>query len=121
MQHFNEESEVESIDSDIKIPLSEKNDNDNFALKKQNAFWNKSMFLLQNTSIKSLLKKTIQGQSILQSYKKMKILSRKCRNVIVDLILSDILLKTNRLLLFNRIYLYFIYVSDMNYIFINKL
>jgi len=36
---------------------------------------------------------TTQGRAILKSYERRKILNRKCRNTIVDLILSEILNK----------------------------
>lgn len=87
---------MESNDSVLNKTVHEKNDE--FALKREDAFWGKTMFALrtQNVNIKAILNKTIQGQAILQSYKKIKSLSRKNRNIIVDLILSEILSKTTR-------------------------
>lgn len=97
--HLNQESEMESVECDVNTTVSNEGDDNEFALKRQDAFLGKTMFFLrtQNINIKLMLNKTMQGQAILQSYKKTKTLSRKCRNVIVDLILSEILLKTNRL------------------------
>lgn len=99
IQHLNEES-VDSIDSD----LNKTNERDNKleALKMEDISFDKTVFSLrtQNINIKSILIQTMQGQAILQSYKKMKSLSRKSRNIIVDLIFSEILSKTSRLFSF---------------------
>lgn len=46
---------------------------------------------LQRPSVKDILKKTAQGRAIIKSYEKQKVLSKKCRSVIVDLILSEVL------------------------------
>ncbi|XP_024877873.1 uncharacterized protein LOC112458459 isoform X2 [Temnothorax curvispinosus] len=46
---------------------------------------------LQRPSVKDILKGTSQGRAILKSYEKQKLLSRPCRNNIVDLILSEVL------------------------------
>lgn len=93
---MNEESDAESNDSVLNKTVYEKDDE--FALKRKDAFLGKTVFALrtQNVNIKSILNKTMQGQAILQSYKRIKSLSRKSRNIIVDLILSEILSKTTR-------------------------
>lgn len=106
IQHLNEES-VDSIDSD----LNKTNERDNKleALKMEDISFDKTVFSLrtQNINIKSILIQTMQGQAILQSYKKMKSLSRKSRNIIVDLIFSEILSKTSRLFSFFFYYFYY--------------
>ncbi|KAL0101013.1 hypothetical protein PUN28_019434 [Cardiocondyla obscurior] len=58
-------------------------------LKKQNSS-NNSLQISQNINIRTILNKRVQGQAILQSYKKKnKTLSRKLRNFIVVIVLSD--------------------------------
>lgn len=59
---------------------------------KENCFAGSSVFRkLQRPFVKDILKQSAQGRAILKGYERQKLLSRKCRNVIVDLILSDIL------------------------------
>jgi len=73
--------------------VNNERDNENL-IDKENCSAGSSVFRkLQRPSVKSILKLTTQGRVILKSYEKRKILNRKCRNTIVDLILSEILNK----------------------------
>ncbi|CAL1685105.1 unnamed protein product [Lasius platythorax] len=74
--------------------ISNERDNNENLVDKENCFVGSSVFRkLQRPSVKNILKLTAQGRAILKSYERHKILNRKCRSNIVDLILSEILNK----------------------------
>ncbi|KAL0098934.1 hypothetical protein PUN28_020842 [Cardiocondyla obscurior] len=48
-------------------------------------------------SVKNILSKNLQGQAIIKSYKLSKFLTRKSRNLIVDIILTELMNEASRL------------------------
>lgn len=65
--------------------------------EKENAIGSSIFRKLQRPSVEDILKTTTQGRAILKFYRQTKLLSRKCRNLLVGLILSDILNRINGL------------------------
>lgn len=61
------------------------------SLRNENSSGSSIYRKLQRPSVKDILNLTTHGRAILKSHKNYKTLNRKCRNIIVDLILSELL------------------------------
>lgn len=71
---------------------------DHYVLKREYSFTGKLSYMLRtkNMSIKSLLSTNIQGEAIIQSYKISKSLTRKSRNLIVEIVITEIMNETRQ-------------------------
>lgn len=86
------QEEDKSITTDTVQSTSDEDTNENsFTSHSKTSVRGSILYKLQRPSVKNILNLTAQGRAILKSYTKNKILSRKCRNIIVDLVLSEIL------------------------------
>lgn len=89
-----ETSENFSIQSSLSSIQS--SSDDNYVLKRENAFTGKLSYALRtkNVSVKAILNTNIQGEAIVKSYKTSKFLTRKSRNLIVEIILTELMNET---------------------------
>ncbi|KAL0128445.1 hypothetical protein PUN28_003614 [Cardiocondyla obscurior] len=92
------ETEMETS-SDISGLSQNLVDEHNKSLKRQLTFSGKLSFELRSKkiSVKNILSKNLQGQAIIKSYKLSKFLTRKSRNLIVDIILTELMNEASRL------------------------
>ncbi|XP_011707441.1 PREDICTED: uncharacterized protein LOC105462503 [Wasmannia auropunctata] len=89
----NEKREPYSTDTlSSSFSESEEENTDPIVLKKQKCFVGKEMYKrLQRPTVREILKECEQGRMILRTYSQTKILSKHCRNILVELIVSYLL------------------------------
>ena len=92
-----ETSDNLSVQSSLSSAQSSEN-SDNYVLQRENAFAGKFSLALKTKkiSIKTIFNTNVQGEAIVQSYKISKCLTRKSRNVIAEIIITEFMNKSCR-------------------------
>jgi len=91
------EAETSENATSVQSSCSSVQDSSNdYILKRENACSGKLSYALRTKtiSIKAILNTNIQGEAILKSYKTSKSLTRKSRNIIVEIILTELMNET---------------------------
>lgn len=86
----------ESEDTDTTVSVGIGSDTSSEDLEMDSSTGMAALKKIKRSPVKNILKGSMEGRAVLKTYRKTKTLSRRCSNIIVSLVISEIFRDSNR-------------------------